>query len=511
MTSPPDTRSTPTSPTASTRRPPRLGSRGIVALAALFTVMLRLPFFAGPLSPDESGLLIIAQNWSEGPFLYGDYFVGRGIVVIALYALADVFGGWVGLRLLGILVAVTMVVAAGWAGHQLRGRRGAGWAAFVAAAYSSTYFFSSISTNERLLGAAIVMLSCAVTLRALRGRGSLPLAVLAGVLAALSVLVVQSYVDGFVFATVLLVASVATGRVAPATALRVAVGGVLGTLVVLGVLAVLFATTWMTWEQFWFQMAGYRIEASVVVREGAVMPVERLRTMAKLVTWTGAVVLVLGLLTGARTARAHGKVAEWVAVVAVLALVVVSMVAGGDYWPDYMLQAIPALAMAAGLLAPAGTWTGLVMRLGASTAVVAAVVAAYIALTNPFLGSGTTEAATGRWLAAAKEPDDTAVVVFGKANVLHNAGMTGPYPYMWSLLTRTLDPELDLLAETLRGPDAPTWLVSWHGPDTWDLDDGDRVAGIIREEYALVGSPCGVDVYLLRGESRDLLPSADCD
>lgn len=497
-------------PTTSICRQPRLGSRGLVALAALFTVLLRLPFFAGPLSPDESGLLIIAQNWSEGPFLYGDYFVGRGIVVIAVYALADVFGGWVGLRLLGILVAVTMVVAAGWAGHQLRGRRGAGWAAFVAAAYSSTYFFSSASTNERLLGAALVMLSCAVTLRALQGRGSLPLAVLAGVLATLPVLVVQSYVDGFVFAVVLLVASVATGRVALPTAVRVAVGGVVGALVVLAALAVLFATTWMTWEQFWFQMAGYRIEASVVVRDGAAMPVERLQMMAKLVTWTGAVVLLVGLLTGPRTARRAGRFAEWFALVAMLALVVASMVAGGDYWADYMLQAIPALAMATGLLAPSATWTGIVMRLGTSVAVVAAVVAVYIGLERPFLGSATNEAATGRWLAAAKEPDDTALVVFGKANVLHHADMTGPYPYMWSLLTRTLDPELDLLAETLQGPDAPTWLVSWHGPDTWDLDDGDRVAGIIREEYVLVGSPCGVDVYLLRGESRDVPPSAAC-
>ena len=104
----------------------RLGSVPLVGLAVLFTIALRVPYLNRPLLPDEAGLLIIAQNWSEGPYLYGDYFVGRGIVLVLLYALGDLLGGAVGVRVLAVLVAGLMVVSAAWAGHQLRGRSGAG-------------------------------------------------------------------------------------------------------------------------------------------------------------------------------------------------------------------------------------------------------------------------------------------------------------------------------------------------------------------------------------------------
>ena len=59
----------------------------------LFTLAVRVPFLTKPLMPDEAGLLIIAHNWAEGPYLYGDYFVGRGILLVAVYALADLLGG----------------------------------------------------------------------------------------------------------------------------------------------------------------------------------------------------------------------------------------------------------------------------------------------------------------------------------------------------------------------------------------------------------------------------------
>src|SRR5680860_302593 len=115
------------------------GSVVVVGLCVLFTLALRVPFLTWPLMPDEAGLLIIAQHWEEGPFLYGDYFVGRGVVLMLLYSLADALGGALALRLLACLVVAVLVIAAGWAGHCLRGRSGATWAALVAASYGSTY------------------------------------------------------------------------------------------------------------------------------------------------------------------------------------------------------------------------------------------------------------------------------------------------------------------------------------------------------------------------------------
>ncbi len=119
--------------------------------------------------------------------------------------------------------------------------------------------------------------------------------------------------------------------------------------------------------------------------------------------------------------------------------------------------------------------------------------------------------AVGRWLAADAEPSDTAVILWGKASVLHEAGMTSPYPYLWSLLTRTLDPDLDLLLKTLRGPDAPTWIVEWYDINSWGLDESGELEAVISDRYVWVGKPCGVDVYLLRSESRTPPPTMRCD
>ena len=161
-TSTPARERTEAAPPVRPRRGP--GSAVLVGLCAAFTVALRIPFLGKAMMPDEAGLLLVAQQWSEGPYLYGDTFIGRGLLAVGFYRLGDLLGGATGVRLLGCVVAALLVVAAGRAGHLLGGRAGAGCAALVAASYGSTYFFSSDVTNERLLGAALVMASCAATL-----------------------------------------------------------------------------------------------------------------------------------------------------------------------------------------------------------------------------------------------------------------------------------------------------------------------------------------------------------
>ena len=84
----------------------------LVALCAAFTVALRIPFLGKALMPDEAGLLLVARQWSEGPYLYGDSFIGRGLLAVAFYRLGDLVGGATGVRILGCVVAVVLVVAA---------------------------------------------------------------------------------------------------------------------------------------------------------------------------------------------------------------------------------------------------------------------------------------------------------------------------------------------------------------------------------------------------------------
>ena len=81
----------------------------VTALAVLAGVVW-LPFAGRSLSPDEGGLLMLGGQWSAGTSLYGDYFVDRPPLLIALFALAD--GPW-SLRLLGIVAVVATVLLAG--------------------------------------------------------------------------------------------------------------------------------------------------------------------------------------------------------------------------------------------------------------------------------------------------------------------------------------------------------------------------------------------------------------
>ena len=56
-------------------------------------------------------------------------------------------------------------------------------------------------------------------------------------------------------------------------------------------------------------------------------------------------------------------------------------------------------------------------------------------------------------------PDDTILVLYGAPEVVRASGLDSPYPYLWSLPIRTLDPELAQMLATMRGPDAPVWIV----------------------------------------------------
>lgn len=490
-----------------------LGSVALVGLCVLFTLVLRLPYLTWPLLPDEAGLLIIAEQWREGPFLYGDYFVGRGVLLVLLYSLADALGGVLALRLLACVVAASMVVAAGWAGYELRGRPGAGWAALVAASYSSSYAWSSGVMNGRLVAAAVVMLSCACTLAAIRRVGTRAgdaLAVLAGVAAAAALLFVQSYVEGAAFAGVLLLASWRLRILPGAAAARIASRGALGMLLTAAALSLGILVSWATASQLWFQMFGFRWQVRATI-DSSDSDMERLVTLLVIAALSGALLLLLCLvLNVGQVVRRRDVAAPWMAVSTMAVVSGVVMTLGGSWYADYLLQMIPALVLATALVAPQRTWTGLGMRLGAVIAALAAVVAQYLGLERPILGTTTTEAAVGRWVAAGVEEGDTAVVTWGKANLLHEAGTTSPYPYLWSLLTRTLDPDLELLLATLRGPDAPTWVVEWYDFESWGGGGGDDLAEVIGERYVHAGSPCGVDVYVLETEPREPPPDDLC-
>ena len=107
------------------------------------------------------------------------------------------------------------------------------------------------------------------------------------------------------------------------------------------------------------------------------------------------------------------------------------------------------------------------------------------------------------FLKAASEPGDSVVLAYGSPSVIEESGLTTPYRYAWSLPVRTRDPHLELLVETLEGPDAPTWLVEIGDFDWWGLDTPAFEQARADDYYRLFADVCGHDVYSPRRRVRD--------
>ncbi len=220
---------------------------------------------------------------------------------------------------------------------------------------------------------------------------------------------------------------------------------------------------------------------------------ERLTRLAEAALLSGGPAVIaslLVLLALRRTIHAHPLARPFAgAVVALTGFVVISMAVGGSWWVHYLVQlAVPA-ALAAGLVVASAPRVG--VRL------VALVVAAAV------LGWGAglvmrTDASgqdIGRAIAQVDSPGDTVVSALGDGDVVAASGLGSPYPYLWSLPSRVLDPGMTDLAATLGGAHAPTWLVI-RGHQTF-VELSTQATGVaLRSRYRLVSEVCGRTVYL---------------
>jgi hypothetical protein len=127
----------PAAPTDARRGAHRTGcsSRkvGWVVVAVAIVIALRAPFAALPLGVDEGGLAYVASQWEAGTgWLYGPHWVDRPPLLLAMFRLA-VPGAELGIRALGTVAAVAVVVLAGATARALAGDRAARVAAILAA------------------------------------------------------------------------------------------------------------------------------------------------------------------------------------------------------------------------------------------------------------------------------------------------------------------------------------------------------------------------------------------
>ena len=282
--------------------------RAVVVLAVLAGLLGRAPLMALPLSPDEGGLLMVGSQWSDGASVYGDYWVDRPPVLIAIFALADLLGGAWGLRSIGILAVLASVLLAGLLGRVVapQVRTAALLPAATAAVLLATPLFGAAVVDAEVLGVPLVLAGMAAAVASSRAdstRAALRWGLAAGAAGAGAALTKQNLLDVFVLVLALLVVGVLTRRSdGPRGITATGFGTALGAGAVLaGVLAVAAALGTGPGE-LWTAVVTFRGEATPVLLESPHSG-HRLLMLSLALLGSGAPLLVGVLLFGGAANR----------------------------------------------------------------------------------------------------------------------------------------------------------------------------------------------------------------
>ena len=494
------------------RRRPQRGDTPFLAVVVVVSVICRLLLANRPATPDEGGFLVVASQWHVGgSSLYGNYWVDRPPLLIGIFRIADLAGGLIALRVIGALLAAATVVLLADTARRVFGIRAARWTALVAAALLVSPLSGSQAVNGELLALPFLALGFRLAVEAVRATDPLSArgaALGTGVAAVLALLVKQNMADVAVFALVCWLVAWRTGRLTGRSCRDLfalaAVGGGLGYAVVM-LWAMAHGTSPLGVYEATYP---FRVHAGRVLMatagERTDIRLDRLGTAAVL---SGIVPILLGfVLLAVRRTRSAPEV--W-GIVAAAVFAGVSIVSGGSYWLHYLVQALPVAALATGALAavrrPATRIFVPVLVVG----VVGSAVASLVTVTTHHQANP--GAVVARSLESAAQPGDTMLSAFGDGDIVQETGMPSPYPYLWSLPTRTLDPDLTLMRGVLAGPTSPTWVIV-RGRHTMNILEAHGVGTLLDERYRPVGLVCSRYVYLRQGVDRPPLAAhGSCD
>lgn len=482
--------------------------RSVVVLA-LTTVVLRLLALGRAPGADESGLLLVARAWDPGgAAVYGAYFVDRPPLLVATYRLGDALGGLTAMRVLAALACAVSVLLAARAGRLVAGSPASGWAALACAAACTNPLIGVGSAKGELLGLPLVLGAVVLALASVRTPSrwrAVGLAAAAGCSGAAAVGFKQSLGGGLVFTGVLLLTSTLLGHLGPRRLVATVVGAAAGAAVPVLVTVAWAQSAAVDLDALWYAVASFREDASrVLASQPSSAPLTRAGVLALAALGAGLVLVVGGFVV-----HAPG---EWSddpsltsAVAAMLAADTAALVVSGSYWRDYLYALVPSTALAAALLARRRpSRRGSAMRGVVAFAAVSALVSLagwgclQVSGIQPYPARDTAAA-----LQVVAEPDDTITVFGGRADIPLGSGLSAPYPYLWSLPMRTLDPDLAELRALVEGPDRPTWLVEWVDFEAWTPQAGADLESAVEEHYVLAGLACGErPIWLERGVER---------
>ncbi|HWM74074.1 MAG TPA: hypothetical protein VNQ53_10065 [Nocardioides sp.] len=490
-------------------------NRWTVPFAAALAGLLRLPGLTRPIRPDEAGWFLVARTWDpRSDSVYGLHFVDRPPSLIGLADLADFLGGPAVLRLMGALAAAAIVLLAARIGALVADEASGRWSAVVAAALTTSPLIDPVAAKGELLALPLVGLALLWSLMAIRSEAparAMGLAFAAGLVGASALGLKQNLAGGLVFAFVLFLGSWWWGTTG---ARRLA--GLMASLAAGAALPVLTTIGWavavgVRLSELWYTVYGFRSDAAQVIAEStSTKPAERIVLLLAIAVGAGVVAIVGGFVVHFRD---HWEADRPVTVAtgAVLTVELAGLVAGGSYWRDYLCPLVPPLALCVTLLVSRGGRPASRMRVVALWSLASAAISLVVWFVLEVAGViGYTEVAAGEAIKEASEPGDSLVVFGGRADVQYSSDLPSPYPHLWSLPMRTLDPEYADLVALLDGPDAPTWFVTWVTVSSWDAPGADDLRAAIEANYERHGTGCDDNsVYLLKGKDRPEL-TPDC-
>jgi hypothetical protein len=481
-----------------------MGASRVVWISAVAAFVARFPSLLWPLRPDEAGFLMVARSWHPEPdSVYGHYWVDRPPPVIALMKLTDWIGGPYAHRFLGAVGCAVLVLAAAASARELARRMGlvddraaaraSAWVAAGTAAMVANTQIDAVAAKGELFGLPLVTGSCWLALRAVR-RVSTADAFWAGLLGMLAIGMKQSIVGALVFGGVLLVGSLVARQLPRAAALRCAAAAVAGALVpVLAVVGWALAVG-VRLRELWYVTVGFRSDANAVIAsQQSDGPTGRIMTLVLVFVGAGMLFVTLWLLARLPVLLRHDAVLT-VAVAAMLAVDLMGVAVSGSFWTPYLFVPIAPTALALGMLLVHDHLAPVRLRpprLLVAFAVASSVVSLVGWASAWVHGRVPVEARTGEAIAAASYPGADLLVYGGRADIEWSAGMDSPYPYLWSLPMRTLDPDLTELREVLTGRNPPTWIVEATAINAWSEIGTRPIEDHLLNRYQYVLTACG--------------------
>ena len=464
----------------------------------LIALWLRAPYLSQPLGRDEGGISYLASHWHGGHgalygSLYGDYWLDRPPLLVGLFKIA-VLGGDTGVRVLGAVAAVVLVVTISQIGRALAGAR-AGWiAGLLAALLTGSISIGAVWTPGELLAAVPSTLSVLCLVLAHRSRRT-RLVFAAGALAVGAALVKQSFLDAGAAGAAFVVASAVVDRdVRIRWPLAYAAGAAAPLVLVLIWLAAVGGTV----GEFLYTLFGFRLDLLNTLAESSIplrVRLEQLREPA----WDSGLTLTLAAALAGIVHLRRDRVlmvtfGVW------LAAATVGVLGGGSYFAHYLIELVPVSSVAAAVVL---AHARLPLRVAAVAAITFVALGAVREGTD-YLEQYTIhrrERAIGHYIRDHARPGDTQYVMYARANVVYYAGLRQPYPYLWSLMVRVRPGAVTQLRDLLESSRRPTWLVPWQAAERWDLDPDGTLGRVLARRYRLAAVVCSYPI-LVRSDYR---------